>query len=73
MQKTNHLLVATHGEHPSASKTQQYKMNTKIRNQEKESNGGNLSAKVVTSVGSTLSLSPRFGLTHPEQLYSVNG
>ena len=70
MQKTNHLLGATHGEHPSASKTQQYKMNTKIRNQEKESN---LSAKVVTSVGSTLSLSPRFGLTHPEQLYSVNG
>ena len=40
------------------------------RNQEKDAN---LSAKVVTSVGSTLSLSPRFGLIHPEQLCSVNG
>ena len=33
----------------------------------------NLSANVVTSVGSTLSLTPRLGLIHPEQLWSVNG
>ena len=32
-----------------------------------------LSANVVTSVGSTLSLTPRLGLIHPEQLWSVIG